>query len=134
MLRPCPASRSLVDNLSISHEREKFLVVIGGTILLALALAPWLLLVAQFAPRTPVANSYAALFYFEGLDDVLVRFWPLPLDLRSLRDGLHVQTPYLDAQLSTPLLILFVFLSVLRRPWQHRNLSTFVWLVATPHG
>jgi putative flippase GtrA len=114
--------------LFVSPSRQKLLVVIGGTSLVALALAPWLLLLVTLAPDTHIFSSLPDLVYIKGLDDVLVRFWPLPLDLRSIRGGVGVSTPYLDAQLNAPLLILFVFLSGLRlrQPWRWTP-STFVW-------
>ena len=52
-------------------------------------------------------ESLAAVELFPySIDAVLSRFSPIPLDTRSLAKGLAVSTPYLDAQVNIPLLLL----------------------------
>jgi hypothetical protein len=73
-----------------------------------LCLAPWLYATALFCRSLPMAPSVPApLITFDGIDQWYVRFFPLPLDLRCVRqDPGVVPSAYLDAQANVPLLVL----------------------------
>jgi hypothetical protein len=84
----------------------------GAAILVILS--PWLFAYHRFGALLPLNNaslaraSFQTIGYFPGsLDAVWSRFSPVPVDARSLANGIReVSTPYLDAQVSIPLLLL----------------------------
>jgi hypothetical protein len=73
-----------------------------------LCLTPWLYATAYFCGSLPIAPAVPApLVTIDGIDQWYVRFFPLPLDLRCVRQPPSaVQTAYLDAQANVPLLAL----------------------------
>jgi hypothetical protein len=80
--------------------------------LVVLALSPWLRAMMLYGSRIEVARQFAQyhLIYYEGIDQLGSRFSPYPYDGRALIAGTVVATPYLDAQVNFPLLLLGVFL------------------------
>jgi hypothetical protein len=83
--------------------RLGILCVIGLGIMLCLA--PWLYATAQFQQHLAITTS--SLVDISGIDRWEIRFFPLPLDMRCLRQNpFEVCTPYLDAQANVPLLVL----------------------------
>jgi hypothetical protein len=79
-----------------------------------LILSPWIYLLYQFNDKLPIsARKYNATvfqasgFFPNSIDNILSRLSPFPLDLRSIHKGVQdVSTPYLDAQVALPLIIL----------------------------
>jgi hypothetical protein len=86
--------------------RLLLLAAAGGVVVVCLA--PWLYATALFCRSLPIAPTVSApLVSYDGIDQWYVRFFPLPLDLRCVRQGpAAVATPYLDAQANVPLLVL----------------------------
>jgi hypothetical protein len=75
--------------------------------------APWVYATMSFSSVLKISSkeSLAAVALFpHSIDAVLSRFSPIPLDTRSLAKGLAVSTPYLDAQVNMPLLLLLAFM------------------------
>ncbi len=79
-----------------------------------LVLSPWIYLLHQFNDKltafsraTNAAYFHKEYFFPRGIDNILSRLSPFPLDLRSIQKGAQdVATPYLDAQITLPLIIL----------------------------
>jgi hypothetical protein len=112
-----------------------FGVASAGAILVVLS--PWLLAYRLFGGLLPVNDAtfarkaFQIIGYFPGsLDAPWSRFSLVPLDGRSLLDGTRgVSTPYLDAQVSVPLLLaLAARLFDLRR--NYKRLSALQWALA----
>jgi hypothetical protein len=84
-----------------------------GFLLTAVALSPWIYMVLVFGRALPVNDSQAnktffqkTFFFDQSIDAWWSRLSPVALDFRSLRAGLKVATPYLDAQANVSLMIL----------------------------
>jgi hypothetical protein len=72
----------------------------------ALCLGPWLYATARYSRALLLVTHNKPIVAIAGIDEWWVRLFPLPLDARCLRlDGALVSTPYLDAQLNLPLLV-----------------------------
>src|SRR5262249_46296506 len=99
-------------------------------------LAPWLYAVSCFRADMPISSSGLGAFFQTFPDSVdwgVSRLFPLPLDLRRLREApRRVSTPFLDAQGNVPLLLLAGALvwRQLRPLSSPRRLRAAVWLSA----
>lgn len=84
--------------------------LIAGGLLAVGALAPWLWVVARLGTDTYVQRYLGGLEYFQGIDSLWIRLLPLPYDGRMFQGSpTQVTTPYLEAQLNTPLLLAVAF-------------------------
>jgi hypothetical protein len=111
-----------------TKDRRRIIAVFGANAILAfIVLAPWLCGVAAFKSRLQIAISPPGLVYFP-FDTLLVRILPFPLDPRSVVDGIHVSTPYLDAQIAAPLAAFAIALLFLGR--RRRRLRAQALIVA----
>jgi hypothetical protein len=89
-------------------------VALLNALLIALLLGSWLYVVHRFSGSLPVNNVarnqslFRVVFFFpDSIDNILSLFSPIALDARTLYGGVEgVSTPYLDAQINTPLLLL----------------------------
>ena len=99
--------------------RSRWLVTVGlfngGAA--TLVLGAWIALVVWFNHNLPVSNPHTNHSMFKkwgffpaSIDNVWSRLSPLPLDLRAIQHGVNTSTPYLDAQISGPTLILLALL------------------------
>ena len=95
-----------------------------AALLSLLILSPWVYVFSHFNNKLPISShaTSAAMFYGGGffprsVDNILSRLSFVPLDLRSISKGKRdVSTPYLDAQITMPLIILIgVFIYIGRR-------------------
>ncbi len=113
-------------------ERERKLWLLSyfaiTALLSLLILSPWLYVLAQFNNKLPIGAHTTTQFYGSGffpnsVDNILSRVSPLPLDLRSIEKGIHdVITPYLDAQIALPLILLMgVFIYV---GWREKSIKS----------
>jgi len=84
------------------------LAAIAAFVLSAVAISPWAYVTNKFVSKLYINSRLYAknLEYYDFIDNFLTRFSPFPVDPRSLAKGMDVTTPYLDAQLNLPLLIL----------------------------
>jgi hypothetical protein len=107
-----------------------------------LCLLPWVVAVVRFGDALYIrylwvdAHGLPKVFlYADSLDHWLTRFWPLPWD-RRVRPGVsldQVSTPYLDAQINVPLLIVFVALAAIAIPvWRRSRDRGVVAAIAIP--
>ena len=101
--------------------------------LVLLILSPWLYMVAQFKSQLITFSSFknACLFQSGGLfsniiaNNNLSRLSPFPLDIGSIKLGIkvpHGNAPYLDAQITLPLIILLAGLVYIR----HKNVPRHI--------
>ncbi|MBV8587313.1 MAG: hypothetical protein JO308_13575, partial [Verrucomicrobia bacterium] len=99
--------------------RSRWFVTIGliNGAAATLVLGAWMAVVFWFNHNLPVSNPHTnhSMFkkwgFFPGsIDNVWSRLSPFPLDLRATQHGLNVSTPYLDAQISIPTLLLLILL------------------------
>lgn len=100
---------------------RKFLFVSGliNVALASVVLSPWLYLLYCFGSRLSVTGNkdFNAWLFRQGgfFPDSLDNFWsrlsPVPLDLRSVLHGLKdVSTPYLEAQVALPLVVMLAWM------------------------
>lgn len=93
--------------------KEKMLkmnIMLGGILFtyISLVCLPWVYIALKFKDGMSI-SARPNIDYIRGIDQFWVRISPLPLDMRSIvGDIKSVSTPYLDAQLNMPLLILAV--------------------------
>ncbi len=110
------------------ERRPGLLKIFSATALLIfLVLSPWIYTLCQFQHKLPVASREAhesvfhgGGFYPHSIDNIMSRLSPFPLDLRATMQGVqNVPTPYLDAQIALPLIILIgVFIYI---GWREKN-------------
>jgi hypothetical protein len=89
--------------------------------LVAAVLSPWLYLLHKYSDWLPINQSSANAKYFQGLLfplESINNLWsllsPVALDLRTLKYGMKdVSTPFLDAQINLPLIIIGLVFSIL---------------------
>jgi hypothetical protein len=107
-----------------------------------LCLLPWLLAVVWFDDGLHVRHEWddagglpKIAFFFDSLDHWVTRFWPLPWD-RRVTPGVsldQVSTPYLDAQINVPLLIVFLALAAIALPiWRRSRDRSLVTAIVAP--
>jgi len=78
-------------------------------VLVAAVLAPWVYMVVKYQSAVLVNPGDSPVWYYEGIDDWTNRFFPVPHDPRIGSAPLdQLSTPYLDAQINVPLLVLLV--------------------------
>jgi len=91
-----------------------------------LILSPWIYLVAQFNDKLPISSRennakyfHSEYFFPRSIDNGFSRLSPFPLDLKSLEKGVQDKdtfTPYIDAQVTLPLILLIgIFFYIFRR-------------------
>lgn len=100
---------------------RKTAIILGISLISSLiVLLPWLYVSVSFVKDTLYAKAgvLANGFHPDSLDAIWSRLSIIPLDWRSVLKGLDVSTPYLDAQISIPLLLLASFMAVVA--WQTR--------------
>lgn len=91
-----------------------------NALLIGIVMSPWLFVLWIFRDRLPIADPATNSRYFrdqgffpDNVDNIWSRLSPMPLDLRSITRGIEgISTPYLDAQVSVPLLLLGAVLAV----------------------
>jgi hypothetical protein len=88
-------------------------VAFFNALLIGAVLAPWLSVCYRFSGSLPVGDPainrawFQAKFFFpESIDNSLSRLSPIPVDWRVIHEGMSIDTPYLDAQISVPLALL----------------------------
>jgi hypothetical protein len=93
------------------------LIFFSRTALMSLlTLSPWIYLLHQFKDKllfssasSNAGNFRGGWFYPGSIDNIWSRLSPLPLDLRAIQKGVQdVSTPYLDAQIIVPAVLLIV--------------------------
>ena len=85
----------------------KALVVPVG--LAAVVLAPWLYALSKFNMYLHISSTGLPWVVDDSIDRWLVRFFPIPFDIRTLHTPLsEISSPYLDAQLNLPMLVLLI--------------------------
>jgi hypothetical protein len=126
--------------------RRMWLLGVGifNVVMTVLVLGPWLYVLHRFGRFLTLTDSttnrisFRELAYFpESIDNFWSRLSPLPIDFRSTIKGVDVPTPYLEAQIMFPLLLVAIVLAWLwlrplgglRRPRQPFILITFVLTV-----
>jgi hypothetical protein len=93
----------------------------------SLILSPWIYLIYKFNSKLPISAANAIVgfeagAFCENIDNIWSRLSPFPLDLRSIKSGVQdVSTPYLDAQIVLPLVILIAVFVCLRL--REKNIS-----------
>jgi len=101
------------DNSSRVNKTTVLLAAVILFIYILCVLSPWAYATIAFKDQLVIASVFDRVpLFFDGIDNILVRFSPFPFDERSLYEGIHPTwgTPYLDAQVNIPLLILAVML------------------------
>ena len=91
---------------------ELLSTLLSGFIVLAILL-PWIYVTLKFSNQLLISQGFfQQLVYYDGIDEILVRLSPFPLDLRSVNSGVNVGSPYLDSQINLPapaLLVLYTW-------------------------
>lgn len=110
-----------------THSRRRLLAVFAAnSILVLIVLSPWLYAVLTLRSSLAVLRESSSLHYSQ-MDAMLMRLLPFPFDPRSVTDGVHVSTPYLDAQIAVPLALFTVtVLSVVRHYQSRTTLVPFI--------
>ena len=127
--------------------RRSWLIMVGvvNTVLITMVLAPWCYCVLKFSGSIPISNPAGNRllfrengFFRDTIDSVWSRLSPVPVDLRSISKGvLDVSTPYLDAQIILPLVLLagilcwFWFKSAKRICPRYRTLLIVIFSLST---
>ncbi|MDZ4677692.1 MAG: hypothetical protein SGI74_09305 [Oligoflexia bacterium] len=111
-------------------ERFEILLSLGLTILFTLiVISPWAYLNWSHRNTLEISSSINSMvWYLTDIDLFDTRFALLPFDKRSLVSGKNVGTPYLDAQMNMPLLILVLgsfVISLLGSKPREKSLSFF---------
>lgn len=95
---------------AMSGLRRVLPALIAPAIATTVVLAPWLYTTAKFTRLILIGQVKGWWALFPGIDTLLARL--VPYDIRMIGHTIHeVSTPYLDASLNTPLLVLLVILS-----------------------
>lgn len=115
----------MVGILFFSMKKEKtdwiFFMVAGAVAVVVLS--PWLVALAYFSKDLSIAHSLGEPSLHGGIDEWWIRLFPLPLDMRAIFGGTSIPTPYLDAQINLPLLILSLGLAV----WTKKHTKKAFW-------
>jgi hypothetical protein len=105
---------SIIFSLTRKGFWVEFLSSVAVSVLVVLILSPWLYATLKFGNYLSISHYFdQKLLFFKGIDEIWVRLSPFPLDLRSIRSGIDLPTPYLDAQTNAPLLIYLIFQGIL---------------------
>jgi hypothetical protein len=107
--------------------RTRLAALAVAALLGTIALAPWLWAVHRLGGDLFIADYAGIIDMTEYIDHWACRLAPLPFDVRLLgRNPADVSTPYLDAQINVPLLVLCVALlgRVVRDAGRGRRLRT----------
>jgi hypothetical protein len=89
-------------------------------------LSPWLNALSLLSKDLLVSGTLRGPLRYGGvIDEWWVRLFPLPLDVRSLFDGVGPPTPYLDAQINLPLLLACLFVAFWTKA-HHRKIFWFL--------
>jgi hypothetical protein len=92
-----------------NQQIKPFLVIISFFgISLLLFLSPWIYALSLFKDFLHISNFLADLTFYPGIDELWIRLFPLPLDLRSVNGGINTPTSGLEAQINVPLLLLIL--------------------------
>jgi hypothetical protein len=95
--------------------RQLWLIAVGAFngIMGALVLGPWYYAVRRFSRGFPLTDPIYLRdcftkrgFFPDSIDNLWSRLSPVPVDYRSILKGTDVSTPYLDAQIMFPLVLL----------------------------
>lgn len=120
--------------------RARIRMLVPGVAGALACLAAWLYAVAKYTGHVTIRNIVpSVIFMQDGWDRWLTRFYPIPLDPR-VQPGIplyEIKTPYLDAQVNVPLLILFAALCIAVRSRRATAISIslfafFTWLSLSP--
>ena len=101
----------LVALLTLPRARLDRGMVVAGAVSCVLGLAvvaPWIYVTSRFRPLLHITTTPPEILYFRrSLDAAWSRFSPLPVDRRTFETAnlFEISTPYLDAQMSVPLLV-----------------------------
>ena len=96
------------------------LVAIFSALMTAVVMSPWFYAIHRFGHLLPLTDPIVIKNWFrrdsffpDSIDNLWSRLSPVPLDLRSILKGTDasVSTPYLDAQIMSPLILLAVGLT-----------------------
>jgi hypothetical protein len=105
-----------------------FSVAVFNIVMATVVLGPWFYVLYRFGRFLPVTGSptietsFTRDGFFPGsIDNFWSRLSPLPIDFRSTIKGVEVSTPYLEAQIMFPLLLVAFLLAWL---WQRRFRSS----------
>jgi hypothetical protein len=104
-----------VCSLIVTRNWKLSIITVISGLLVLLVIAPWLYVTVLFGRSTLIVSELGHLAngYFPGsLDAVWSRLSIIPLDWRAVLNGLDVSTPYLEAQISIPILLMVCFLVV----------------------
>jgi hypothetical protein len=89
------------------------LVAVFSALMTTAVLGPWYFAVHRFGHSLSLTDPIVTKSWFrkdaffpESIDNLWSRFSPVPIDLRSIINGNDVSTPYLDAQIMSPLVLL----------------------------
>jgi hypothetical protein len=105
-------------------------------------LLPWVVAVVRFGGALNIRHMYVGpdglptvFIYADHIDHWLTRFWPLPWD-RRVTPGVNLEsmaTPYLDSQINSPLLVVFLALAAIAIPvWRRSRDIGVVLAIALP--
>jgi hypothetical protein len=105
---------TLLTASSVPSRLQRLSFLLPAAVLSVLVLAPWAYATHIHRHRMQISADPNA--WFAGLpadiDWWVTRLFPLPFDIRALRDAPNrVSTPYLDAQINIPLLLMLGFLT-----------------------
>lgn len=100
----------------LKENKNTLILLFLSLIYFSLVLLPWLYVTPKFAYNFWNTDSgHDIAYYPKAMDMFPVRFSPFPVDIRSVMDGLKVKegTPYLDAQMNSPLFALYLILLII---------------------
>jgi hypothetical protein len=103
----------------VTLRRSWFLGVSFFTgLLIGTVLAPWLYVCYRFSASLPISDPVTNRTWFQGkfffpesIDNAFSRLSPIPIDWRVILEGISIETPYLEAQISVPLVLIAVALT-----------------------
>jgi hypothetical protein len=105
----CIIALSIPKLLHEKNHKVNILVGIGIIIYIFVTSFPWILLIVKFVNKLSIITGNE-MHYIDGIDNFWVRVAPFPFDYRVIVNGMNIGTPYLDAQINMPLLIVSAFL------------------------
>jgi hypothetical protein len=125
----------------VLHRFWLILVAVFSALMIAAVLGPWYYAVHRFGHLLSLTDPIVTerwfredAFFPDSVDNLWSRLSPVPIDLRSIIKGNDVSTPYLDAQIMSPLVLLAAGLSY---SWLKSNRASFrsskpvlVWILS----